>query len=94
MPTQDASADHGRILVIDDEPVVADVLHEVLARDGYEIRIAEDAYTGRQELESAGWDALLLDVMLPDENGMDLLRWVRERSPDLAVVISRRPRRW
>ena len=78
----------GRILVIDDEPVVVDVLRGVLDPQGYELRSASDAASGRQMLEiDSNWDAVLLDVMLPDANGLQVLRWARERLPDLSVVM-------
>ncbi len=44
---------HGRVLVVDDEPVVADVLRDVLGRDGYEIEVATDGATGRTLLDRA-----------------------------------------
>ena len=78
----------GRILVIDDEPVVMDVLRGLLSTEGYLLEFASDAAAGRDCLEAAlGWDAVLVDLMLPDANGLEVLRWIRERSPDLAVVM-------
>jgi two-component system response regulator PilR (NtrC family) len=76
-----------RVLVVDDEPVVVEVLCDLLAKDGYAVEVAVDAAGGREHLERGGWDAVLLDVMLPDADGMELLAWVRERHPDLAVVM-------
>ncbi len=88
MPRAIAETPPGRILVVDDEPVVGDVLKTLLASEGHHVEIAADAATGRARLESGGpWDALLLDVMLPDANGLDVLRWVRENVPDLAVFM-------
>ena len=53
-----------RILVIDDEPVVLDVLRALLTREGYEVETAPDAATGRARVESdAPWDVVLLDVL-------------------------------
>jgi two-component system response regulator PilR (NtrC family) len=75
------------VLVIDDEPVVVDVLRQLLSKQGHEVHVAGDAAGGRQLLEQREWDAVLLDVMLPDADGMDLLRWIRERHPDVAVVM-------
>jgi two-component system response regulator PilR (NtrC family) len=77
-----------RVLIIDDEPVIQDVLRGLLTRDGYEVESASDAATARTVLEGSDrWDAVLLDVMLPDADGMDVLRWVHERHRDLAVVM-------
>jgi len=78
----------GRVLVIDDEPVVMDVLRGVLGREGHQLEFAADAASGRELLErEPDFDALLLDVMLPDADGLQVLRWVRERNPDLSVVM-------
>ncbi|MDH3628097.1 MAG: sigma-54 dependent transcriptional regulator [Acidobacteriota bacterium] len=77
----------GRVLVVDDEPVVVDVLRSLLQREGFEVAVAVDAAGGRRRLNDGSWDCLLLDVMLPDADGMELLRWVRERDDQLAVVM-------
>ncbi len=88
MPRVTSETPPGRILVVDDEPVVGDVLKALLATEGHHVEIAPDAASGRSQLEDGGpWDALLLDVMLPDADGLDVLRWVRERVPDLAVFM-------
>jgi len=77
----------GRVLVIDDEPVVADVLRDLLGKEGFEVEVAATAGEGRELVESVQWDALLLDLMLPDADGLDVLRWARDRKPELAVVM-------
>jgi DNA-binding NtrC family response regulator len=78
----------GRILVIDDEPVVVDVLRGVLGKQGHAIDAAGSAAACRELLEaSRAWELLLLDVMLPDAHGIDVLRWVHDRQPELAVVM-------
>jgi two-component system response regulator PilR (NtrC family) len=81
-------ASAGRILVIDDEPVVVDVLRQVLARKGYVVESGGDAAACRARIESGEpWDLILLDVMLPDMHGIEVLKWVRARRPDLAVMM-------
>ncbi len=78
----------GRILVIDDEPVVSDVLDTLLTKEGFSVEVAMDAAKGKGKLEhDEDWDVVLLDVMLPDEDGLSVLGWVRERQPGLAVVM-------
>jgi DNA-binding NtrC family response regulator len=78
----------GRILVIDDEPVIMDVLDGVLGTEGYDLDFAADAATGREKLGSAeNWDLILLDMMLPDADGLEVLSWIRESQPDVAVVM-------
>ncbi len=88
MEPEPADAFRGRILIVDDEPVVADVLGTLLRKENHEVVVAFDASEARGLLESGGpWDAVLLDVMLPDANGLDVLRWIRERDADLAVLM-------
>jgi len=89
MPTDPAvPAIHGRILIVDDEPVVTDVLSTLLRKEGHDVAAASDAGSGRALLESGGpWDAVLLDVMLPDADGLDVLRWIRGHDPDTAVLM-------
>jgi two-component system response regulator PilR (NtrC family) len=78
----------GRILIVDDEPVVTDVLGTLLRKEGHDVRTAADAGSGRSLLETEGpWDAVLLDVMLPDADGLEVLRWIRSRDPDTAVLM-------
>jgi len=78
----------GRVLVIDDEPVVIDVLRGVLDGQGYRVEAGPDAASCRRLIEAGEeWDVLLLDLMLPDADGMQVLKWVRERRPELAIVM-------
>jgi two-component system response regulator PilR (NtrC family) len=82
------SVDPARLLLIDDEPVVVDVLQGVLGKQGYGIDVGSDGASCQEWIESGGeWDALLLDVMLPDADGLQVLGWVREHRPELAVVM-------
>src|SRR5262245_37755476 len=89
MSTESAvTALSARILIVDDEPVVRDVLGTLLRKEGHEVFTASEAATGRTLLETGGpWDAVLLDVMLPDADGLEVLRWIRERDPDTAVLM-------
>jgi DNA-binding NtrC family response regulator len=88
MAPEIAAASHGRILIVDDEPVVTDVLGTLLRKEGHDVLVAQDAGGGRGLFESGGpWDAVLVDVMLPDANGLDVLRWIRDRDPDTAVLM-------
>ncbi len=78
----------GRILIIDDEPVIQDVLRDLLLRAGYDVELASDAASARAVLEQGrGFETVLLDVMLPDADGLEVLRWIRDHDRDLAVVM-------
>ena len=82
-----ADGEAGRVLVVDDEPVVVDVLRHLLKKQGFHVEVAGTAAAGRDLLDASEWDVLLLDLMLPDADGLEVLRWVREAVPDLAVVM-------
>jgi two-component system response regulator HydG len=76
-----------RVLVIDDERPVTLTLHAYLTRHGYEVHTANTAAAGMQLLAESKPALLLLDLGLPDADGMDVLRRVRERYPAVAVLI-------
>ena len=63
----------GRILVIEDEPSIQDVLRDYLTAAGYEVRTASDGLTGLTQIDSFKPDLLLLDINLPVKSGWDFL---------------------
>jgi len=66
-----------RILVVDDEPVVRDVMARYLARGGYDVLTAPDGPAALAAYQPGAFDLLLLDVMLPEPDGLEILRRVR-----------------
>ena len=76
-----------RILIVDDEEVIRDVLHTLLRREGYDVTSAADAAEALSAFEAEPFDVVLLDLMLPDRPGLDVLREIRRRDPDAVVVI-------
>ena len=74
------------ILIVDDEPIVRDVVVRYLRRDGHETREAATGDEARAILETAMPELVLLDVMLPGTDGLELCRWIRARS-DLPVIM-------
>jgi DNA-binding response OmpR family regulator len=74
------------ILVVDDEPAIVQVIRERLEKEGYRVRAAGD---GRAALEAAGDeqpDLVILDLMLPEIDGFEVLRRLRQ-GPDLPVIV-------
>jgi DNA-binding response OmpR family regulator len=78
--------DVSTVLVVDDEPIVRDVVVRYLERDGYRTLEAADGETARRLLESELPALVVLDVMLPGIDGLDLCRWIRARW-DLPIVM-------
>jgi two-component system NtrC family response regulator len=76
-----------RVLVVDDEPVVQDVLAGILGRCGYLLSAAGTVDEGRRQIADEHPDLVILDVMLPDGNGLDLLHLIKEAHSDLPVIM-------
>jgi DNA-binding NtrC family response regulator len=76
-----------RVLIVDDEEVIRDVLGTLLTREGYEVTSAASAAEAVALFDSDPYDVVLLDLMLPDRPGLDVLRDVLRRDPDAVVVI-------
>jgi DNA-binding response OmpR family regulator len=66
-----------RILVIDDEPYIHTLLRYNLARDGHEVTVAATGNDGLHELRRGRFDLILLDLMLPDRDGLEVCRVLR-----------------
>src|SRR5579859_4236251 len=77
----------GSILVVDDESEIREGLELLLKGEGYGVASAETGESGLAKLEEHPFDLLLLDVSLPDRNGLDMLKEIRRRDPDLSVVL-------
>jgi DNA-binding NtrC family response regulator len=77
----------GSILVVDDEAEIREGLELLLSSEGYAVTSAETAGSGLTRLEERPFDLVLLDVSLPDRNGLDLLQEIHRRDPLLAIVL-------
>src|SRR5580700_856891 len=77
----------GSILVVDDESEIREGLELLLNTEGYSTSSAESGEAGLTMLEQTPFDLVLLDVSLPDRNGLDLLLEIRRRDPNLSVVL-------
>ncbi len=76
-----------KVLIVDDEPVVREVLRTVLSRAGYETTEAATAGEGLALFADPAVDLVLLDLMLPDRPGLAILPEMRARRPDVPVVV-------
>ena len=79
----------GRVLVVDDEPVVRSLVERVLQRAGYTVVVAADGQNGLDVLarERGRFDLVLLDLAMPRMAGAEMFRFARATYPDLRVVL-------
>jgi len=77
----------GSILVIDDEAEIREGLELLLKTEGYQVIMADTGQSGLLRLGEQPYDLLLLDVSLPDRNGIELLKDIRRQNPNLPIVL-------
>lgn len=75
-----------KILIVDDEKELADVLKDFLDNEGYETQAAYDGIGARKMITSFDPDLLILDIMLPDDDGMEICREVRNHK-DIPIIM-------
>jgi two-component system, OmpR family, KDP operon response regulator KdpE len=83
-------ADQTRILLVEDDPNIVDLIRSNLAVRGFDMMVSTDGSRALQLLESGRPDVVLLDLMLPGVDGMELCRAMRERSAVGIIVVSAR----
>jgi len=76
-----------RILVVDDEPSMREMLRIVLRRDGYEVLIAENGRDAIEQLRGSQIDLLLSDIKMPDITGVEVLRAAKEINRDIVAFM-------
>jgi DNA-binding NtrC family response regulator len=86
-PDEPASLPKGRILVVDDEADIRESLETLLCLEGYAVELAQNGVEGLRRAEAANYDMVLLDLMMPDRSGMEVLREIRERDTETPVFM-------
>jgi two-component system OmpR family response regulator len=76
-----------RVLVVDDEPTLAELVTMALRYEGWDVRSAGTGMTAVRVAREFRPDVVVLDVMLPDLSGLDVLHRLRERAPNLPVLF-------
>jgi DNA-binding NtrC family response regulator len=76
-----------RILVIDDEPVIRDLLFDVLSRKGYQVDTAEDGASGLKMAEARQYSIVFTDIRMPGMNGVDVYKRLKVISPLSRVIV-------
>ena len=77
-----------RILVVDDEQEIADLLELYLISDGYQVIKSEDALEGLAIMEREKIDLVLLDIMMPKMDGLEMCRKIREKHNVPIIMVS------
>jgi DNA-binding response OmpR family regulator len=78
------------VLVVDDEPTIREIVVGYLQRDGYRTLEAADGLRAREILEAESPNLVVLDVMLPGTDGLELCRWIRSRSKVPVIMLTAR----
>jgi DNA-binding response OmpR family regulator len=87
-PTQAGSTlQELRVLVVEDEPGIRDFLARGLQNAGFAVELAADGIEGERLAVAGGFDAIVLDIMLPGRSGLEVLASVRESRPNVPVIV-------
>src|ERR1700678_662712 len=76
-----------RILIIDDEAAIRESLETLLVLEGYLVDLAPEGQAGLKAIDTRSYDLVLLDLALPGQNGLEILARIRERQPNLPVIM-------
>ncbi len=81
---------HAKVLVVEDEPMVAEVVARYLRRDGYAVEVVHDGLSAIERFEAERPDLIVLDIMIPRIDGLDVCRRVREQSETPIILLTAR----
>ena len=76
-----------RILIVDDDPQICDYMQTFLERDGYQVKTLSDPLVVEDEVKLGGYHLIVLDLMMPKLDGIQVLERIRKIDTDVAVVI-------
>jgi DNA-binding NtrC family response regulator len=76
-----------KILVVDDDTSVVESLCQYLAREGFDVEGESDSVAALRELESSEYGILITDILMPELDGIELLRAAKQKNPFLQVIL-------
>lgn len=78
-----------KILIVEDDQFLRDFYQELLASEGYVVEGAADGEEGLTKISQGGWDLILLDIMLPKKDGLQILKDLKVKSPSgsLGLIV-------
>jgi DNA-binding NtrC family response regulator len=77
----------GKILVIDDESIVRTSCNRALSPEGYEVKLSQNGADALKMLEEESFDLVLTDLKMPDIDGIEVLKMIKERWPQTEVIV-------
>lgn len=77
----------GRILIVDDEPVIVKSCERILTPEGYSVDGASNGREAMGKLGKNGFDLVITDLKMPDIDGIELIRWIRNSKPDTGIIV-------
>ncbi len=86
-PAREEFSSLGSVLIIDDEAAIRESLQTLLEFEGYSVDVANDGQEGLTRIAERPFDLILLDFALPERNGVEILRDIRERDAELPVIM-------
>ena len=78
------------ILVVDDDDRLRDLLKRYLAREGHDVTTAKDSAHARRLMQTMSFDLIVLDVMMPGEDGLSLLKGIRQEIDTPVILLTAR----
>ncbi len=72
-----------KILVVEDEQYLRDLYTDILTEEGYSVESAEDGNQGLEKIKKGGWDLVLLDIILPGVDGIEIMKQVKRYPPSV-----------
>ncbi len=76
-----------RLLIVEDDPEMRELLRKVLEKEGYLVSVAADGREASASLSRAPCDLVVTDMLMPDDGGLELLQAIRKSRPTLPVII-------
>jgi two-component system, OmpR family, phosphate regulon response regulator OmpR len=83
----DLTDDAPHLLVVDDDTRIRDLLHRYLSEQGFRVSVAADAQEARRRLNGLSFDLLIVDVMMPGENGLSLTKSLSEQQDQAPIIM-------
>jgi CheY-like chemotaxis protein len=76
-----------KVLIVDDEPMIRELLEEMIEREGMDVRSASNGEEALKELRTSFYDMCFLDIILPGINGIETMNKIREISPRTKIAL-------